>query len=69
MQINKILSINFKPIFIHTGESEVGHYFSFIKDNVDNCYYKFNDENIIIYNNTKVKIEPLVIMIITIFLP
>ena len=28
---------NLKAIIIHTGEIEKGHYFSFIKDNVDNC--------------------------------
>ena len=38
---------NLKAIIIHTGESEVGHYFSFTKDNVDNYWYKFNDENVI----------------------
>ena len=46
-----------KAIIIHTGESDVGHYYSFIKDNVDNCWYKFNDEHVIKYDNTKVKIE------------
>ena len=42
-----------KAIIIHTGESDVGHYYSFIKDNIDNCWYKFNDEHVIKYDNTK----------------
>ena len=48
---------NLKAIIIYSGESEQGHYFSFIKDNVDNCWYKYNDEQVMKYDNTKVKIE------------
>ena len=48
---------NLKAIIIHSGESEQGHYFSFIKDNVDNCSYKYNDEHVMKYDITKIKIE------------
>ena len=48
---------NLKAIVIHGGKSEQGHYFSFIKDNVDNYWYKFNDEHVMKYDNNKVKIE------------
>ena len=44
---------NLEAIIIHSGESD----HSFIKDNVDNYWYKYNDEHVMKYDITKVKIE------------
>lgn len=36
-----------RGIVIHTGTSEGGHYYSLIKDNTNDRWFKFNDQNVV----------------------
>ena len=33
-------------VIVHSGNSQYGHYFCFIKDFKNNCYIKFNDTSV-----------------------
>ena len=46
-----------KSIVVHQGHSEGGHYYAFIKDNLSQIWYKFNDTKVDIFDISKLANE------------
>lgn len=46
-----------KGVVIHTGTSEGGHYYSLIRDNNSDGWLKFNDQNVVPFDEKEIARE------------